>query len=172
MKKNNLLSLLLCALFLSSCSVDDGTYTDPITMYEKVSGTWNLSQMKQVDELAVANKQGMTELDLTDDFENFTISLNTEQSNQPSTFTTSGAPAILPTDGYWSLDRSFQNWDGAPVKVQFFSDASRTIKIGEVSITSVPGSVPSMQLTKTRSINGTPFVSYVYTLIPLMNNNE
>lgn len=172
MKKNNLLSLLLCALSLSSCSVDDGTYTAPITMYEKVSGTWNLSQIKQVDELAVANKQGMTELDLTDYFEDFTISLNTEQSNQPSTFTTSGAPAILPTGGYWSLDRSFQNWDGSPVKVQFFSDASRTIKIGEVSITSVPGSVPSMQLTKTRSINGTPFVSYVYTLIPLMNNNE
>lgn len=172
MKKINLSHVLLSTLLLASCSVDNGTYTDPITVYEKVSGTWNLSQLKQVDELAVANKSGMTELDLTDAFENFSISLNTEGANQPSSFSATGAPAILPTSGYWSLDRSFQNWDGSPVKVQFFSDATRTVKIGEVSITSVPGSVPSMQLTKTRSNNGTPFVSYVYTLIPTMNTNE
>lgn len=172
MKKNNFSYALLGALLLSSCGVDNGSYTDPITVYEKVSGTWNLSQMKQVDELAVANKSGMTELDLTETFENFSISLNSEQDYQPSTFTTSGAPAILPANGYWSLDRSFQNWDGSPVKIQFFSDAARSVKVGEVSITTVPGSVPSMQLTKTRSTNGTPFVSYVYTLIPTMNTNE
>lgn len=75
----------LCALFLASCSsLDDGSYTEPITMYEKVGGTWNLSQIKQVDELAVVNKSGMTELDLTDQFENFSLSLNEEMvTNHP-----------------------------------------------------------------------------------------
>jgi len=159
-------------LALSSCSVDDGTYTAPITMYEKIGGTWNLSQIKQVDEIAVSAKSGMTEKDLTDDFEDFTISLNEATDGTPTTFTTSGAPAILPQGGYWKLDRSFQKWDGTPVKIEFFSDAEYTKNLGSVSISSVPGSVPTMELTKTRSMGGTPFVSYVYTLIPVMNTNE
>lgn len=172
MKQSKLFYAVLWTLALASCSVDDGSYTAPITMYEKIGGTWNLSQIKQVDEIAVANKTGMTEKDLTDDFENFTISLNETEGNNPTTFTTSGAPAILPQEGYWKLDRSFQKWDGEPVKIQFFSDSECTKGIGTVSITSVPGSVPTMELTKTRSTNGTPFVSYVYTLIPVMNANE
>lgn len=40
MKKTRMLLATLCALFLASCSsLDDGSYTDPITMYEKVGGT-------------------------------------------------------------------------------------------------------------------------------------
>lgn len=172
MKIKNFVQVVLGALVISSCTNDDGTYTEPITMYEKIGGTWNLSRIKQVDELAVANKSGVTEMDLTDYFETFSISLNETDSHSPSTFTTSGAPEILPSEGFWKLDRAFQNWDGSPVKVQFFSDAACTNQTGEVSITSVPGSVPLMELTMTRSTNGTPFVSYVYTLIPVMNINE
>lgn len=172
MKLKNFVLLGLWALILSSCATENGVFTEPITMYEKIGGTWNLSRIKQVDELAVANKSGVTEMDLTDYFETFSISLNETSSYAPSTFSTSGAPEILPTDGYWKLDNAFQNWDGTPVKVQFFSDAACTVKTGEVSISSVPGSIPLMELTMTRSTNGSPFVSYVYTLIPVMDNNE
>lgn len=172
MKLKNFVLLALWALILSSCATENGVFTEPITMYEKIGGTWNLSRIKQVDELAVANKSGVTEMDLTDYFETFSISLNETSSYAPSTFSTSGAPEILPTDGYWKLDNTFQNWDGTPVKIKFFSDAACSIKTGEVSISSVPGSVPLMELTMTRSTNGTPFVSYVYTLIPVMQTNE
>ena len=169
--KNSVLSVLW-ALLLSSCATENGVFTEPITMYEKIGGTWNLSRIKQVDELAVANKSGVTEVDLSDYFETFSISLNETANYTPSTFSTSGAPEILPDAGYWKLDNAFQNWDGTPVKVQFFNDAACTDKTGEVSVTSVPGSVPLMELTLTRSTNGTPFVSYVYTLIPVMQTNE
>lgn len=172
MKAKKFSLLILGTLILSSCATENGVYTEPITMYEKIVGTWNLSRIKQVDELAVANKSGMTEIDLTDYFEEFSISLNETGSNSPGTFTSSGAPEIIPSNGYWKLDREFQNWDGSPVKVQFFAENSYTNKIGEVSITSVPGSVPLMELTLTRSTNGSPFVSYVYTLIPLMQAND
>lgn len=172
MKFKKVILLALWAPILSSCATDNGVFTEPLTMYEKIGGTWNLSRIKQVDELAVANKSGVTEVDLTDYFETFSISLNESNSYAPSTFTTSGAPEILPTDGYWKLDRAFQNWDGTPVKIMFFSDSDCSNQTGEVSITSVPGSVPLMELTMTRSTNGTPFVSYVYTLIPVMQTND
>ena len=172
MKLKNFVLLALWVLILSACSTENGTFTEPITMYEKIEGTWNLSRIKQVDELAVANKSGVTEKDLTDYFETFSISLNETSPYVPSTFSTSGAPEILPVAGYWKLDNAFQNWDGRPVKVLFFSDAACSHKTGEVSITFVPGSVPLMELTMTRSTNGTPFVSYVYTLIPVMQTNK
>ena len=172
MKRKNFVLLALWSLMLFSCTTNNGVYTEPITLYEKIGGTWNLSRIKQVDELAVANKSGVTEVDLTDFFETFSISLNETSDYTPSTFTTSGAPGILPAEGYWKLDHAFQNWDGSPVKVLFYSDAACTQSIGKVSITSVPGSVPLMEPTLTRSTNGTPFVSYVYTLIPVMQTNE
>lgn len=172
MKLKNFFSLVAGSLLLTSCATEDGVFTQPVTMYEKIGGSWNLSRIKQVDEIAVANKTGMTEVDLTDFFQTFSISLDETDDLRPSTFSTSGAPGLLPASGYWKLDRAFQNWDGSPVKVQFFNDASFSDKTGEVSITSVPGSVPSMELTLTRSSNGTPFVSYVYTLIPVMPANQ
>lgn len=172
MKQTKFPLLILGMFILSSCATENGVFTEPITMYEKIGGTWNLSRIKQVDELAVANKSGVTEIDLTDYFESFSISLNETSPGVPSTFSSSGAPEILPAGGYWKLDREFQNWDGKPVKVQFFSESACSTKIGEVAITSVPGSVPLMELTLTRISNGTSFVSYVYTLIPVMNAND
>lgn len=172
MKLKKLIFLGICASVFFSCSTDDGKYTEPISMYEKIGGRWNLSRIKQVDELAIANQSGLTEVDLTDFFENFSITLNVNESNQPLTFVTSGAPEILPVEGYWKLDSTFQNWDGKPVNILFFEDSACTIQTGKVSITSVPGSVPLMEFTLTRSSNGIPFVSYVYTLIPVMQINQ
>lgn len=168
MKIRNAIPLFFLCVLLASCGTDDGSYTKPITLYEKVAGTWNLSRVKQVDEVAVAAKSGTTELDLTEFFEQFTIVLNEDGEGNPSTFTASGAPALLPENGYWKLERPFQNWDGTPVKVLFFSDAACTQAAGQVSVTSVPGSTPLMELTLTRYANGSAFVSYVYTLIPVI----
>ena len=98
MKLRKSVLLALWAFILSSCATENGVFTEPISMYEKIGGTWNLSRIKQVDELAVANKSGVTEIDLTDFFETFSISLNETSSYKPTTFTTSGAPE-LPISG-------------------------------------------------------------------------
>lgn len=163
--KRKLYLFALCA-FLASCGTDDGSYSAPITLYEKVSGSWMLTGMKQVDELAVSAGTGMTELDLTDRFENFSLHLNVDGNMKPTTFSSEGAPALLPTAGYWLLDNDFQQWDGTASHILFFDDAAHTSQIGKVAISVVPGSVAKMELTLTRKSAGKPFVSYVYSLIP------
>lgn len=158
----------LCSL-MYACDVDDGSYTEPISLYEKVGGHWNLTRMKQVDELATVAGTGTTEMDITGFFENFSITLNVDENKKPTTFKTSGAPALIPESGYWQLDKVFQNWDGTPVTLQFFSDAECTKQIGAIAVSSVPGSAATMELRLTRKTNGIPFVSYTYTLIPVNN---
>ncbi len=167
-----LTKVVLCTAFCSllyACDTDDGIYTEPITLYEKVAGNWNLTRMKQVDEVAVAAGTGTTQMDLTSFFENFNITLNVDENQHPTSFTAGGAPALIPESGYWKLEKPFPNWDGSPVTLQFFSDAACTQQTGAIAITAVPGSSATMELTLTRKTNGTPFVSYTYTLIPVNN---
>lgn len=166
MKKHLAICLLLAGTLFASCGTDDGSFVEPITLYEHVGGQWNLSRMKQVDEVAIAAKQGTTEQDLSSQFKDFTLTLNEDESNQPTSFSATGAPALIPESGYWKLERPFQNWDGTPVNLNFYSDQACTQKTGQISLTSVPGSAATMELTLTRKTNGSPFVSYVYTLIP------
>lgn len=157
---------------LTACSTDDGTYTDPITLYEKVSGEWTLSRLKQTDEIAKANGGRVTEMDLSGQFgfDTFGIQLATDSQNRPTTFTVTGsAPALIPVSGYWDLSSDFQSWTGTPVELRFYSDAARTTRTGSVSVTSVPGTAASLELTLTRKSNGQAFVSYSYTLIPANN---
>ena len=161
-----LLALMPMALFTSCATTDDGDYVAPIQLYERVGGNWSLTRLKQVDEVAAAAKQGTTEMDLTGYFANFRLTLNRDDQNRPTTFSATGAPALIPESGYWQLDRPFQNWDGTPVNVLFYSDQALTQQTGQIALTSVPGGSATMELTLSRQTNGSPFVSYVYTLIP------
>lgn len=165
--KKKLSYLLFLGLTLASCGTEDGSFVEPISLYERVGGNWDLTRMKQVDEVAAAARQGTTEQDLTGFFEGFSLTLNEDGQNNPTTFSATGAPELIPESGYWLLDHKFQNWDGSPVNILFFSDQACTQKTGQISVTNVPGSTPTMELTLTRRSNNSPFVSYVYTLIPL-----
>ncbi len=163
-----MLILLMSCSMLASCDTDDGSYTAPITLYEKVGGTWALTGMKQTDEVAKAKGEKVTETDLTGYFSTFVIRLDTDADNVPTSYEiTGGAPALLPENGYWKLDREFQNWDGTPVTLSLYSDAACTQKTAGVQITAVPGSAATMDLTLTRKANSTAFVSYTYTLTPV-----
>lgn len=161
--------LLVAAMFplLWSCSEEDGSFVEPISLYEKVAGNWKLTRMKQVDETAINNGGSLTEMDLTGLFDSFQISLNVDTDNNPTTFSIEGnAPSLLPTSGYWALDRSFQKWDGTPANLQLFSDAEHSNLLGSVSLTDIPGVSSTLGLKLTRKSQGIPFVSYTYTLIP------
>ena len=156
--KNLILSAaLLPALGLTSCSsLEDGSYVDPITQYEKIGGTWVLKSITQVDE---TNSRSMT---LTDqfDFESFSISLNTDADSEPTTFAVTGnAPKLLPASGTWHLDNPFVNSDGSPAVI--------TLEGGQrLTVTAVPGATSTLEFKLTRTSGGNPFVSYVYNLAP------
>ncbi|MCL1932322.1 MAG: DUF5004 domain-containing protein [Candidatus Azobacteroides sp.] len=163
------LLLFLAMLPFTGCEpkTDDGAYTDPITLYEKIGGKWILSGITQVDETAKAMNISPSEMNLTDqfDFTTFAIDLTVDTGNQPTSYQVSGtAPELFPNQGYWNLDTSFSYANATPPTINLYSDAGKTNLIAQLSITSIPGATKGMVIKLTRSSEGVPFVSYVYTL--------
>ena len=170
MKKNKYLSGCLLLLFLSVSFVgcepvtEDGSYVEPITLYEKIGGTWNLNDLVMVDENSAQAKK---EIPLSGKlgFDNFVLHLNTEGAKTPTTFSIeTEAPQLIPTEGYWSLNQEFSDPFGSSPIITLYSDAAKTNQIGVLVVTSVPGGNPDMELKTTRTHGGKAYVSYVYKL--------
>lgn len=165
-----LLLLMVLVLPFAACNdTDDGSYVAPITVYEKINGNWKVSSVKQVDEIAKANSESPSEMTLTDQFNftTFTISLNVDAQNQPTTYTIGGSsPRFFPVDGYWALDYEFHKTTGAANVIQLYSDASRSNMTAQLFVSGIPGSTKEMEIKFSRNTKGTAFVSYVYKLIP------
>lgn len=166
---------LLTVMFsFTACDdTDDGNFVQPITLYEKIKGGWKVTSVKQIDEIAKAKAQNPSEMTLTSlfDFSTFSIQLNVDANNQPTTYEVGGtAPALFATTGYWDLNYSFPNTDGSATALNLYSDAAKTAKIAELAITATPGATQVLELKFTRKTNGAAFVSYVYNLSP--NSSE
>lgn len=162
MKPKKIICILMLAVvatgFVSCADTDDGSYTPPITQYEKVAGTWVLNSVTQVDE---TNQKTM---DLTGvfDFSTFVIHLNCDDNGQPTTFNIEGsAPTILPVSGEWKLENPYVNSDGSSAVI-ILNDKIR------LTVTSVPGSKKVLEYKFTRKQNGKAFVSYIYNLNQLV----
>jgi hypothetical protein len=170
MKKTKLLIIVLIfmpALWYGCSKTDDGSYTAPITVYEKVNGTWNMFSIKMIDETAKSAAIKPDEVTLTDQFSfaGFAITLNADEANNPTTYTVTGeAPQLLAPQGFWDLDTKFPQTDGTPVKINLFADAAKTQKTNQLSITTMPGALPEMEFKLTHSTNKVAFVSYQYKL--------
>jgi hypothetical protein len=171
------------ALFLSTvmfsfaaCNdTDDGSYVAPITTYEKIKGDWKVTSVKQIDEVAKANSQSLSEMTLTSqfDFSTFTIKLNVDADNEPADYVVGGsAPEIFAKSGYWNLAYPFPDTGGTPGIINLYSDAARTAKTGELAITATPGATSVLELKFTRRTKGTAFVSYVFTLTTNDESND
>lgn len=158
--KTGVLSLALCpALVFTSCSTtEDGSYVDPISLYEKIGGKWVVNSVVQTDELT---SKTMT---LTDklDFDTFVILLQTDEHHRPTTFTVEGrAPALLPTSGTWTLDRDYTKSDGqASQMILQGGDSKATL-----TVTALPGSKGVLEYRLTRRVQGQPYTSYTYNLM-------
>lgn len=164
-----LLSLMTGALFTACNDTEDGSYVEPITLYEKLQGTWSLRTLQQVDEAGKASGAKYTTMELTQsfDFTTFKLNLQLDESRRPTTFQVSGdAPALFPTNGYWELSNDFYNTDGSPTVMYLYSDASKNQKTGQLTVSSVPGSTAILGLKLTRSAKGKVFISYNYELAP------
>jgi len=156
--RSNLLKLSLAlasiSMLVSCASTDDGSYTAPITQYEKIGGNWILNSVTQTDETTTST------MDLTSvfDFDTFGIQLNVDDDNSPTTFAVTGkAPALLPTSGTWRLGNPFVNSDGSSAQIILNDKVTLTV-------TAVPGAQRVLEYKLVRTSNGVPFVSYTYNL--------
>ena len=128
---------------LCSCStVDDGSYVDPIRLYEKIGGKWVLTSLL--------------------DFDTFVIHLDQDSKGEPTTFSVEGnAPELLPVKGTWTMDNPFVKSDGMASKLLLKSESGEQ----PLTITTVPGANKTLEFKLIRQVNGKPFVSYTYNLM-------
>lgn len=162
------LGCLIFMQFITGCyKTDDGTYTDPITIYEKLGGKWGLTKLTEVDEIAVASSLKPDNVVLTSkfNFKTFTITLNVDENFQPTSYLVEGsAPELFAKSGYWKLNNPFPNTDGTAVKIQLFSDEAKTAMVDELSLSALPGARATMEFNLTRESNGLPYVTYTYAV--------
>lgn len=167
-KSYYLLALMICFFAISCDTTEDGSYVDPITIYEKVDGNWGLTNLKMVDDFAKANKIEPNEENLSTyfNYEDFKIKFNVDEKNKPTSYEVTGnVPPLFAPKGYWKLSSDFQPTNpGNPVKIYLYSDAQKTQKTDELRVSSIPGKNGEMEIILTRSSGGTPFVSYVFKL--------
>lgn len=174
MKKTKVFLLFLVMVcygsFYGCTKTEDGSYTSPITISEKMAGTWALSTSKgllQDDEIAKANSESITEMDLTGQFtfSSFTIKFDVDANKKPTSYSVGGtSPALFPTSGYWDLDYPFPSSQGNYSEIYLFSDAAKTTKTATLEILNIPGADPTLQFKLIRKVNGVAFVSYTYKL--------
>lgn len=154
-KKIYIMLLLAGAMAFTACDdTEDGSYTAPITQYERIAGTWVLNSVTQVDETTSKT------MDLTSafDFSTFVIHLNCDEKGNPTTFAIDGsAPTLLPTTGTWKLQNPFVNTDGSSAVIVLNDKVNLTV-------TGLPGTKKVLEYKFTRRQNGKAFVSYVYNL--------
>ncbi|MCR5077575.1 MAG: DUF5004 domain-containing protein [Prevotella sp.] len=151
--------LLSATMTFTGCStVDDGDYTAPITLTEKVGGKWVLNSVVQTDE---ANARTKTLTDLLD-FDTFVINLNQDEAGNATTFSIEGnAPLLLPVSGTWQMDHDFTKSDNTASRILLNDGKSETA----LTVTAVPGNTKTLEYRLTRRTNGQPFVSYTYNLM-------
>jgi hypothetical protein len=167
--------VILCCVvvvqLLSGCyKTDDGAYTDPITIYEKVVGNWTTSSVTQFDLIAVAAGTKPEKVTLTNkfNFKTFAISFAADEKFNPTTFTVSGtSPELFLKSGYWKLNNAFPNTDGTALVIELYADEAKTQLVDELTISAVPGSKSNLQFDLIRKANGIPYVSYQYLLKPV-----
>lgn len=170
MKKKTKLIMLMFVIgaFSLSCEkIDDGEYIAPITLYEKVKGTWKLNDISQIDETAKIAGIAPDEISLFGQFgfDDFNITLDVDDNDQPTSYKVSGsAPELFPKEGFWDLNPLFPVAAGTAPVINLYSDAAKNNLAGQLSIVSIPGAKAEMELKLTRRTAGVPFVSYHYKL--------
>jgi hypothetical protein len=162
------LAVIMCLTVIGCDNTEDGSYVDPITLYEKVNGNWGLTNLKLVDEFAIANKIEPHEENLSTyfNYEDFKIKFNVDAKNQPTSYEVLGdVPPLFAPKGFWRLSSDFQQTNASgPVAIYLYSDAQKTQKTDELKLTSVPGNSDEMELKLVHSSGGSAYASYVFKL--------
>jgi hypothetical protein len=165
-KTKNLLLLLFLPLLFTDCEkTDDGSYVEPITVYEKLAGTWDLTSIKLIDEIAKANNITPNEVELISKFgfSDMSITLGVDTDSLPTTYEVTGSvPELFHPNGYWDLDSPFTHSDGTPTEMYLYTDAAKTQLADKLSITAIPGTRAELEFKLIRMSGETAYASYVY----------
>src|SRR5690606_26497982 len=170
MKHLNLKMIILgvtLVCFWGCNQLDDGSYTAPITLYEKVEGSWSLSNLKMVDEIAKNNgiKPDDQNFEQLFNYSQFEIQLLIDSGFTPTSYEVVGeVPPLFAPKGYWELSSAFQPTTSDPVRVKLFKDAAKTQLLDELLLMAIPGTNATMQLQLVRRSGGAAYVSYVFNL--------
>lgn len=159
--------MVMMQFFMACNKTNDGTFTEPISIYEKMGGTWVLTRLNMVDELAAANSLKPDAMNLTGkfNFKTFAITLQLNEQFEPGTFEVSGdAPALFIKSGFWKLSNPYPNTDGTAVQLELYTDEGKTNLADVLSITSLPGNRAVMDFALTRQSDNVPFITYQYSL--------
>lgn len=159
--------MFFASSYIGCKKTDDGAYVEPITLYEKLKGDWKLNEILQIDETAKVAGINPNEISLFGqfNFETLNITLNVDDTNQPTSYIVAGdVPELFPKEGFWDLSTSFPSANGAAPSINLYSDAGKKTLTGQLSIVSVPGATADMELKLTRKTEGVAFVSYQYKL--------
>lgn len=174
MKTRSQKALFGCLLmFIIATSVgcekkDDGSYVAPITRYEKINGKWQLTNLTQTDELAKATGGTLTQVALFSKFgfKDLQMTFNVDAQGEPTSYSVSGnAPELFAKSGFWSMDSPFTT--GKTAKMYLYADEAKSQKTDELEVTTVPGATNVLELRLVRSSEGTPFLSYQFSLKPV-----
>lgn len=168
MRSKIIYGLAIMGLIAVGCNdPDDGSYVDPVTIYEKMDGDWGLMSLKMVDEYAKANAIEPSEQNMGAyfNYEDFKIRFSVDDNMEPTTYEVMGdVPPLFPANGYWKLSSAFQQPNGEAVKIYLYSDAQKTQMTDELKLVAVPGSGEQMELQLVRKSGGIAFVSYSFKL--------
>lgn len=168
MKPIKVLVLFFLGLLALGCNeLEDGSYVEPITVYEKIHGSWNLMNLKMVDEFAKANNIMPSEQNLSSlfNYDTFQITFNVDNNMQPSSYMVTGnVPPLFQLNGYWKLSSSFQPTSPGAIEIFLYSDEQKVNGTDTLLLTSIPGSNQEMEIQLVRKSGGTAFVSYVFNL--------
>src|SRR5690554_876241 len=162
-----LVLLIPFASFFPGCnSTDDGSFVEPITLYEKINGTWALDEVVMIDNYAKANDIEPFEQKVTTwfNFGDMKITFNVDEMNNPTTFSLSGdVPPLFLSEGFWDLSSPFPTTDLSRVKINLYSDASRNNKEDELELTTIPGVNDNMAFELIRRSQQVAFLTYSFS---------
>jgi hypothetical protein len=168
MKKIRLyISVMLIGITLQACIDEFGGVGEPFNRATQLQGTWSISMVKQVDEIARERGYPMLvqEMDLTDLFpyQEYQISFTVDENGNPFGFSVQqgNAPSIIPfTQGTWDFDdRRF------PSKILFTSPIQETYTLELNALNELTGGKMSFRYSRySQDAQGRykPFLSYQY----------
>jgi hypothetical protein len=161
-----LVILILISPFTGCNQIEDGSYVEPITLYEKINGNWALSGLTMVDNIAKVQNLELFEQNISSEFnfDQMVLEFNVDAEDNPSTFSVSGdIPPLFLYEGYWDLSSSFPKTDLSRVKVNLYSDASRQNKVDELELTITPGATDELGVELVRRSEGIAFLTYAFS---------
>jgi len=159
--------IVLIGFCLSACIEEPPEIGEPFDKVNNLSGTWSLTSVVQNDEVAISKgfPTYVQTVDLTErvGFGDYQLVLSTS-NGEPSSFTevTGTSPSILGvSEGSWSLDDP-----DTPTTVTFESGTESTV-LEIATYVGITEGLLTLKITKT--IGGTPTLSYVYNFEKITN---